>query len=298
MTMILVRNTSSLIRLWWTSIRPFSLGTSLLAVLFGVSLARQTGLTLRGTVLALTLLIALLIHVVTNLTNSLYDWISGHDKATSPQAIPILRDNPQGVKLVKQAISLLSLVIAIASLVFAYLTSWPMLLWPITGYLGGIYYTKPPLAYKHKGISLPAVFVLMGMMLPMVSFVAQTSYVSKELIVFCLPVALLVAAILGANELRDRGVDAAAGSITFTVLFGDRFCGALYYALLTLPYLFIAISVLWFSLAPASLTVFLTLPLVPSLTRKVQEQEFRGLDVATAQFHGLFCFIYILSLYF
>jgi 1,4-dihydroxy-2-naphthoate octaprenyltransferase len=266
-------------------------------VLFGVSLARQAGFPIRASVLLLTLLVAVLIHVATNLTNSLYDWASGHDQPGSPQAIPILKDNAQGEKLIQRALSILSLPIGCISVLFAYSTSWPMLIWPIAGYLGGIYYTKPPIAYKHRGISLPAVFIFMGMMLPMVSFAAQTAFANWKLVIFCLPLALLVTAILAANELRDHGEDAAKGSTTFTVRLGERFVGVLYHALITLPYLCIIISVQWLSLPPTALLVFLALPLTVALTRKARQHDLRDLDVATARFHGLFCVLYTISLF-
>ncbi len=172
-----------------------------------------------------------------------------------------------------------------------------MIIWPIAGYLGGIYYTKPPIAYKHRGVSLPAVFLLMGMILPVVSFAAQTGYVNSELMIFCLPLALLVTAILAANELRDHKEDAAAGSFTFAVHFGERFCAVLYRALVTLPYLCVIISVLWLSLPPTTLLVFVTLPIKITLTRKVRRHELPDLDVATARFHGLFCLIYTICLF-
>ena len=281
---------------WWASIRPFSLGTSLLPVFFGTTLANRAGFVIRVEVLFLTFLIAILIHVATNLTNSLYDWISGHDQPASPQAIPILKDNPYGEILIQRALFILALFTAFISVLFAYYTSWPMLIWPILGYLGGIYYTKPPIAYKHRGVSLPAVFLLMGMMLPMISFAAQTSFVNWELVLLCLPLALLVTAILAANELRDHREDAKAGSITCTVRLGERFGALLYYVLVTLPYLCVALSVLWLSVPQAALLVLLALPLTVALTRKVWRHELRDLDLATAQFHGLFALIYTFSL--
>lgn len=297
MTTVLTHKKPHPIRLWWTSIRPFSLGTSLLPVFFGTALANRAGFPIRVGVLFLTLFVAVLIHVATNLTNSLYDWISGHDQPSSPQVIPILKDNPDGEVLVKRALFILTLLTAFISVIFAYYTSWPMLIWPILGYLSGIYYTKPPIAFKHRGMSLPAVFLLMGMMLPMVSFVAQTGYMNWELVILCLPLALLVTVILAANELRDHQEDAAAESITFTVRLGARFGAVLYYALVTLPYLCVVLGVLWLSVPPAGLLVFLTLPLTFTLIKKVNQHDLLDLDLATAQLHGLFTLIYTFSLF-
>jgi 1,4-dihydroxy-2-naphthoate octaprenyltransferase len=297
LTTVLAHKGSIPIRLWWASIRPFSLGTSLFPVLFGTSLAIKAGFPLRIGVLFLTLLIAVLTHVATNLTNSLYDWVSGHDQPASPQAVPILRDCPHGELLVRRALTILALCTACIAVLFAYYTSWPMIIWPIVGYLGGIYYTKPPIAYKHKGLSLPGVFLLMGMILPMVSFGAQTAFVNWRLALLCLPLALLVTAILAANELRDCLDDATAGSITFTVRCGERCGTALFGLLITLPYLCIPISVVWLSLPASTLLVYLTLPLVTALTTSLTRQEFSGLDLLTARLHGGFCLIYTISLF-
>lgn len=297
MTTVLAHKNSNQLGLWWTSIRPFSLGTSLLPVFFGTALANRAGFPIRPRVLVLTLFVATLIHVSTNLTNSLYDWISGHDQPAGPQAIPILRDNPDGEMLVQRALSILAMLTAFISILFAYYTSWSMLTWPILGYLGGIYYTKPPIAYKHRGVSLPAVFLLMGMLLPMVSFAAHTTFVSWKLVILCLPLALLVTAILAANELRDHKDDAAAGSITFTVRLGARFGTVLYFSLVILPYLCVTLSVLWLSVPQAALLVLLTLPLTSTLTNKVQRNDLSDLDLTTARLHGLFALIYTVSLF-
>ena len=296
MTTALAHKKPNSIRSWWASIRPFSLGTSLLPVFFGTTLAHQAGFPVRVGVLFLTSLVAILIHVATNLTNSLYDWISGHDHTASPQAIPLLSNNPQGEMLIQRALSVLALLTAFISVLFAYYTSWPMLIWPTLGYLGGIYYTKPPIAYKHRGVSLPAVFLLMGMILPMVSFAAQTAFVNWEQVLLCLPLAFLVTAILAANELRDHKEDNAAGSITFTARLGARVGTILYYALITLPYLCVALGVLWLLVPQATLLVFLVLPLTETLTRKVRHHKLRNLDLATARIHGLFTLIYTFSL--
>lgn len=296
MPTVLAPKKSNLLRSWWVSIRPFSLGTSLLPVFFGTALAAQAGFPVRSGVLFLTSCVAILIHVATNLTNSLYDWIFGHDQPGSPQAIPLLKENLHGEILIRRALSIVALITVFISILFAYYTSWLMLIWPTLGYVGGIYYTKPPIAYKHRGVSLPAVFLLMGLMLPMVSFAAQTAFVNWELVILCLPLALLVTAILAANELRDHREDAAAGSITFTVHLGARFGAVLYYALITLPYLCVALSVQWLLVPRAALLVFLVLPLTETLTRKVRRHELRDLDRATALVHGLFALIYTFSL--
>lgn len=296
MTTVLTYKKPNLIRSWWVSIRPFSLGTSLLPVFFGTALANRAGFPISTKVLFLTLFVAILIHVATNLTNSLYDWISGHDQPASIQAIPILKDNPHGEMVVQRALSFLALLTAFISVLFAYYTSWPMLIWPTLGYLGGIYYTKPPIAYKHRGVSLPAVFLLMGMILPMVSFAAHTTFMNWELVILCLPLALLVTAILAANELRDHKEDTAAGSITFTVRLGTHFGAMLYYALVTLPYLCVSLGILWLAVPQSALLVFLSLPLAVTLTRKVRRHELGGLDLATALLHGIFTSIYTFSL--
>ena len=56
MTTALAQQKSNSIRSWWASIRPFSLGTSLLPVFFGTTLAHQAGFPVRVGVLFLTAL--------------------------------------------------------------------------------------------------------------------------------------------------------------------------------------------------------------------------------------------------
>ena len=280
------------VMVWWRSIRPFSLVCSAVPALFGSVVAGWRRSSVDPAVAALTVAIAVLLHVITNLTNSLYDWVSGRDKPGSPQAVPILEESPAGVLKVQRSLHILTGLILCAAVWFGALTAAPMVIWPLVGYLGGVYYTKPPIAYKHRSWGAAAVFLLLGLGTPTAAFQAQAGYVDYQAVLTFLPLACLVTAIMLANEIRDHHSDARVGSSTLVVRSGTAVGKLLYTASITVPFLVVLANIRWRILPTASLAVFASLPLAGRLFSRVRKGENPGLDLATARLYGLFGLLY------
>jgi 1,4-dihydroxy-2-naphthoate octaprenyltransferase len=106
--------------------------------------------------------------------------------------------------IVVAATSWLILALALASLAVAYL------------YTGG----PKPLGYVALGE--PAVFLFMGPVMVAGAYYVLTERVTWPAFVVSLPVGLLVAAILHANNVRDINLDRAAGKRTLATALGRR----------------------------------------------------------------------------
>lgn len=282
------------ILVWWKSFRPFSLVSSALPALFGTMYAAWQGFEINLLVAVVSTALAVLLHLITNLTNSLYDWLSGHDTPGGPQVIPLLETDPMGITHVRCFLQILAGLTVCLTIVFGALTSWTMMFWPTIGYLGGVYYTKPPIAYKHRGWGAAAVFLLLGVATPLAAFLAQTNYTDYQVILAFVPIACLVTAIMLANEIRDYHSDKLSGSTTLVVTIGTSGGKLLYGLCLLGAYATILFGALRGFLPKASLAVFLSTPLLLRLVSRLRRNHLLGLDYATAQFYGTFCILYTL----
>jgi 1,4-dihydroxy-2-naphthoate octaprenyltransferase len=105
------------------------------------------------------------------------------------------------------------------------------------------------------------VFFLMGVLMVVASYFAQTCELTWKPVVASLPVSCLVAAILHGNDLRDTLTDRKADILTTTLIVGLRPARALFYALHITPYLVTGAGVAAGVLPAWSLVTLLALPL-------------------------------------
>lgn len=99
---------------------------------------------------------------------------------------------------------------------------WPLLALGVTGVFGLWAYAADPINLKARGLGLPAVFLLTGVLMVSGAYYAVTGTLSWAVIVWSIPLSLFAMALLLANELRDYERDRALGLRTFTVRFGYR----------------------------------------------------------------------------
>ncbi len=247
---------------WWEIIRPFSLPASLVPVAVGAADAwwgHHTNLA----ALLLALLGVLLLQCGTNIINEVYDVASGVDTADTPRASRVIvqgRMDPQvavrgGVAL------LLGGVLAGAAL------SWGLGLGPIPFLLGvfgaavGYCYTAPPLQFKYRGLGLPTEAMVMGPLMVLGAQFSQTGRFTLNGLLASLPVGLMVATIILANDMRDRDSDRAAGARTFAVLAGPRVAASGYVLLTTAAYCAVVWEVAAGVLPATALICLVSLPL-------------------------------------
>lgn len=281
---------------WWKSMRPFSLVSSALPALFGTILAGTRGIQINWAVATVSVVTSVLLHLIANLTNSLYDWLSGHDRPGSPQIVPLLENATEGIDAIEHALRILYLITSAAIVTFGALTSWVLMIYPVLGWIGGVYYTKPPIAYKHRGWGTAGVILLMGLAAPAAAFQGQTGWIDIPTILACVPMAALVTAIMLANEIRDREIDQALGSITSVVLLGPTKGKHLYMGCLLIAYGAVIFNVTKGFLPSACLLVLCSLPHLRRLYKHLALDKLTNLDKATAQFYGSFCILYLLTL--
>ena len=286
--------TRSSFSLWMQAVRPFSFTASITPVLLGSALAYHELGYLRPLYFVLAVLGGLLLHAGTNLVAEYFDFKVGADTLTTFGSSRILVEGlmkpPQVLVGGLVAFSISFLI----GLFLAWKLGWVIVWLGLAGLIGGYYYTAHPFGYKYRALGEPLVFMLMGPLMVFGGYFVQTGRVVWLPIWVSLPVGLLVAAILHANNLRDIPDDIRAGFKTIPILTGWAFTTWSYRLLLATAYLSVVLMAALKAAPWWTLLVMLTIPVSLKLYQAVARAEpltpkaLATLDIATAQLHFQF----------
>ena len=209
------------IRTWWMATRPFSFTASITPVVLGAVLAAYDG-TWNWLLFTITLVGSVSIHAGTNLINDYYDWKKGTDTAESLGPNRALQS---GMITPRQVFWGGVVFFAIGSSLGIYLvaTRGLFILWlGVFSVLAGWFYTAGPAAFAYTGLGEVIVFIFMGPVMVLGSYFVQTQSVTWDVFLISVPIGLLVAAILHANNMRDVDDDRANNKRTLANLLGRR----------------------------------------------------------------------------
>jgi 1,4-dihydroxy-2-naphthoate octaprenyltransferase len=221
---------------WWKALRPPSLVIALASCGLGAALAWRDGL---GDTLATVLVLAagVVLQAGVNLVNDFFEFKS---RRVDDKISHLGMFGPER-QLVEWFIFLTGLAgfaaVVPAGLYLAWRSGWPFAALGAAGLVGGYAYTGEPLNYKRRGLGVPLVFFLMGVLLVAGSYYAVARTLSARIVLVSLPVSALVSLILLANELRDFEPDGRHGIRTLTVRIGYPASSVLYLSLLASAYL-------------------------------------------------------------
>jgi 1,4-dihydroxy-2-naphthoate octaprenyltransferase len=237
--------------LGWLALRttrlPF-LTATFVPVFLGLAIAARHGAFDWLTAL-LTVVGASLAHLAINVTNDVFDELSGADAANKnpTQFSGGSRVVYYGLLSMRQLASVAGGLYAGAILVGLLLLwmrpSLALLLIGIAGVLVGYSYTGPPLKLVYRGLGEVAVAVGFGPIMLLGAYAVQTGAVSWEPFVASLPVAILIALILYVNEIPDRRSDASAGKRTLVVRLSPRTVTRIYLVAAVLAFVLIVLAV-------------------------------------------------------
>lgn len=244
---------------WWRLLRPFTLMASVIPVLAGGMLAVTEGTYHLGRLFAF-LVAAAMIQSATNMFNEYFDYVRGLDtKEHVGIAGTIVRDGVAPRTVLLLAWAFIGTAVAIGVYISA-VTSWWVF---VTGlacigvaylYSGGPF----PLSYTPFG-ELAAGFT-MGPVIVLLVYFTQTLTLKPAVFWVSLPIGLLIAGILMANNIRDREADVKGGRKTLAILLGRRRTTFLLGGLFGLSYVLNLALVLGGYLSPWTLLVLLSVP--------------------------------------
>lgn len=288
---------------WLTAMRPWALPASTMPVIFGTSLAVVVGqVPLNILRFVLALLAMMILHSAANILSDVFDSKRGLDTMVTPVSGAIVR----GWITTKQAtvFSIILFVIGSAlGLILVLLTGTVLLIIGIAGVCIGFFYS----GLKYHALGDLAVFLNFGILGSLGAWVVQTNSFSWIPMIWTVSMAMLVSAILHANNWRDVSSDAEKKVTTVASLFGDKGSFAYYAFLIFGPFvivigLILIPRVISDQLTAMPWTFFIVLLGLPSALKlwgrairrhtPRQPMDFVILDGATAQHNlvfGLLC---------
>jgi 1,4-dihydroxy-2-naphthoate octaprenyltransferase len=290
------------VALWGRAVRAFSFTASIIPPTVGAMLAFMHEVPTKWALFPLVLLASVFFHAGTNLVNDYYDFKNNVDRRGTLGSSGLLVQGLMPARsLIRGAIVFFALGTLIG-LYFVAIRGLPILTLGIVGLLGGYFYTGGPVGYKYRAMGEPLVFMLMGPLMVVGSYLVLAGAFSWSVVLVSLPVGCLVAAILQSNNLRDIADDKKVGIKTTAIIFGSRVAGLEYFVLVLSAYVIVALLAAVRIVPIWSLAVLVTLPAAARNLRIVRKmatgstREYAAIDVQTAQLHMAFGVVLILSL--
>jgi 1,4-dihydroxy-2-naphthoate polyprenyltransferase len=286
-------------RVWWRLTRPHTLTAAFVPVCIGTVLALHET-TIRISLFIAMLVASLLIQAATNMFNEYYDYKRGLD---SPESVGI------GGAIVREGIppkTVLCLAIAlfaISTLIGVYIcmnSSWWLALIGSICMAAGYFYTGGPVPIAYTPFGELAAGFFMGLLIILISFFIQTGEVTKTAILIAIPIAILVGAILLANNIRDLDGDKEKGRKTLAILVGRDNAIRILAGKFAISFIWMAVLAFSHIVSFWTLLVFFSIPKAVAAAKgfigKTKPIEMMPAMKATAQTNTQFGFLLAIGL--
>jgi 1,4-dihydroxy-2-naphthoate polyprenyltransferase len=249
--------------------RLLFLTCTLVPVVFGGALAYHDTGRIDWLLFALTLFGVSIAHLGVNLSNDFFDFTSGADRVESVErpysggGDAIIRDgvDPARVKLWFWGCFAVALAIGVLILFLIPDGRLEVVAIMVLGFLGGYFYTAPPLKLAYRGLGELDIFLFLGPAPVLGTYAVLTGRLSFAAVVLSLPIAGLIALVLWINEYTDYESDAEAGKRNLVVRLGKRRARWGYLFLNVFVFAVVVYAVVTRLIEPTFLVVLLTLPL-------------------------------------
>lgn len=253
---------------WLVAGRPWSFPASTMPVVFGTALGVVVGGARFSPFRFLWALVTMVIlHAAANMLSDVHDFRRGLDRDVTPVSGAVVRGWLTDRQVWRGA-ALLFAVGSLSGLLIAGQTGTALFIVGGIGVAVGLCYTL----LKARALGDLAVFLDFGLLGGAGAWIVQTRAFSWLPVLWTVPMALLVIAILHANNWRDAVSDGQRRVRTVAGLLGDRGSAAYYGGLLFAPFLIDLALILVPRLLPGPLrpmpwTFLLVLPALPSAFR-------------------------------
>lgn len=287
-------------QVWWRLLRPHTLTASFIPVFVGTMYAVITEETFHLLLFLAMMIASILIQAATNMFNEYYDYVRGLDTEQSVGiGGTIVRDGVKPKTVLNLGIAFFGIAVLIGLYISA-TTSWYIALIGAVSMLIGYLYTGGPIPIAYTPFGELFSGFLMGTVMIGISFYIQTMYVSKEVVIISLPIAILIGAILLSNNIRDLENDKKSGRKTLAILVGHKNAVIVLASAFTIAYIstiiFIIIGILpWVSLITL-LSLKKPFDAVKGFIGKKEPLEMMPAMVATAKTNTIYGMLLGLSL--
>lgn len=289
---------SSKFSAWYRAARPRTLTATYVPLGLAAAIALEQGV-FNLLLFALSLLGALLLQIAANLINEYVDFRRGAEALKQAGQGMILK---QGLLTPNEVLAgaVLTVLGGVLIGLFLLFQSGPLLFWiGLGGVLVVILYTAGPFPLAYNGLGELAVFIFMGPLMVLGAYYVMARQFDWAPVLAGLPIGLMVAAILHANNIRDLDADRAVNKRTLAVLLGLRAARLEYLLLVGGAYMLVGVLAALTIIPWLGLLVLVTLPEAYRLIQII----FTSRDTAllhqaqgrTARLHGVFGFWLVLG---
>lgn len=252
-------------------IRPHTLTASFIPVLLGTFIVIDETELKWGLFLAM-LVASMLIQIATNLFNEYYDYKRGLDHEGSIGiGGSIVRDGFTPKQVLTIALGMYG-VAALLGLYIAGTTSWHLIWIGVLSMLVGYLYTGGPLPIAYTPFGELVAGLFMGYVIIGISGYIQIEQVTTELLLVSFPMALLIGAILLANNIRDLDNDKVNGRKTIACLVGHRRAVLVLAGFFMIALLGLIVAVVLYDVTPWVLLALLTIPMMIQAVKQFWEK--------------------------
>ncbi|MBC8097881.1 MAG: 1,4-dihydroxy-2-naphthoate octaprenyltransferase [Armatimonadetes bacterium] len=279
------------LRAWYAASRPRVFTASYVPMGVAAAVALQDGV-FQLLPFILALLGVVLLQTAANLINEYFDYVRGADTLKVAGQGMVIKNNvltPRDVALGAIAATVAGSLIGL----FLVAQSGPALLWiGIGGVLVAITYTAGPFPLAYNALGEIAAGIFMGPMIVLGAYYVMAKTLYPQVALIALPIALMVAAILHANNIRDLEADKAVNKRTLAVLLGRPAARVEYTLLVGGAYVTLVGLVLVGLIPPTGLLAFITVPEARALIQIINTQTdpaaLHPAQGRTARLHGRF----------
>ncbi len=227
--------------LWWMAARPATLWVAVAPVVVGSALAVEAG-AFRWDALVVTLIASVAIQVGVNFANDVSDAVRGADTAERIGPARVVAAGLVAPRTMWTAIGVVFGVATIAGAYLVWLGGWPILVVGVASMLAALAYTGGPFPYGYRGLGEVFVFAFFGVVATVGTRYVFDRSAPAAAWILAVPMGLLAAAILIANNYRDIDTDRAVGKRTLAVIMGRRATKWLFAVSVLAPFLVFAVG--------------------------------------------------------
>ena len=297
---------------WILATRPKTLLAIICPILLGLSAVlveiQEQKLMLdhiQWSVLPLILICGILIQIICNFANDLYDHIKGADTKDRIGPERMVQTGLISPRSMRYALFILVLITVVIGSILVYIGGWNILLIGLASIFLAFAYTSGPFPLSYLGLGEPFVLIFFGPV-PVYGTIhllaGEIGIVNYRLVLYLilsLGISSISTALMVVNNIRDREQDIKVNKRTVSVRLGDKLCRYEYFFWLCISAITPLIT-FFLGMTSTVLIIYLVVPYMLNLLflswRANSNQQFADLLSKTAQLLPIYSVLLILAL--
>lgn len=249
------------LKIWWRASRPFSYPASIVPAILGCVVAWVEGYKIDLIYAIAALIGAVAVQAGANLLADYFDFKCGQDRTGTMGGSGVIVDGSLSARAVFLGAVVAFSIASIIAISMILRVGGDMIWLIVAGAILGAGYSFPPLGLKYRALGDISVFAGFGIGITLGSHMVQSGAISMMAFIASMPMGLLIAAILHANNIRDVEDDVKVSVRTLPIIVGVYGAKRIYALLVFGAYLSLAISTMLGAIPLGSLSSFITLPI-------------------------------------